>query len=292
MKRSHFMTNIFDFLGVQPKKRVPGSKTGGGTRRTLLSGGEFLSVSSYFSIQDIDQGEIILRQPSGELAKPSETVCRLYTRSHGKMSSMLAYQFNEGKLRNNESCIGGGRFFLTEIVRLIQQRKFDRLISYIKTLPLKTSQYAIVPYIGYMASICLETKNKEENQLYFVKIIEKMSIPKEDYPTFIHLLDEIRCLEINPDISPLLVGLMKFRPKDFSTFMSGGYRLVPGYYQSMVNLKGTAQTKISLSLIQQKANSNIPKLIQETESLMKKVNDNMPKLEQEASSSIQKKDKS
>ncbi|KAK8887199.1 hypothetical protein M9Y10_038237 [Tritrichomonas musculus] len=218
---------------------------------------------NYFSV-DCDQSEILLRRPPGEVANPISTITSDYNSNHSTFSSVLAFQYTRQRPTSTIETIGDSQTFLTEIYQLIIAKKFKKLISYCKLLNIKRPNIVLIPYIGYMASICAQSK---ENELYFVKVIERSQIFKSDYSHFIHLLDEIRYIENNPSSTPILIKLLKFSVSDLNKVMSGGYRIVPGYYQKIPDFKGISASAatVALSAIRNKAAQSIPALQIETQ---------------------------
>ncbi|OHS95858.1 hypothetical protein TRFO_10259 [Tritrichomonas foetus] len=255
------MTNIYNFLGIPPKRIGSNTPNISPSSTVAIQAQASTLVRNYFRSIEVDQTAILLRQPQEELANPISTIIDDFRNTRTKFSSIFNVILKE-KIKCNYEIRDSKRAHYAEILRMISKKEYEKLISFAKLLLMKNTGLACIPYFGYMASICARSR---ENELFFVKAIEKTIISKEDYPTFIHILDEIRCLEMNKNFVPLLVAFMKFYPGDLSTFITGGYRIVPGYYQYMSHLKGGAATAEALAIIKRKAAKNIPKLEPESE---------------------------
>lgn len=215
-------------------------------------------AQKYFSV-DITQTDILLRRPPNQIADPISTFSLDYKNNHSPFSSIFSFQYMREKPTSTIDTIENSQNFLTEIYQLIIAKKYLKLISYSKLLNLKRPNIILIPYIGYMASICAQSK---EDELYFVKIIERSRISQSDYSQFIHLLDEIRYIETNPLSTPILIKFLKFSASDLNKVMSGGYRIVPGYYQKISDFNGGygSAATMALSVIRDKAAQSLPAL--------------------------------
>lgn len=232
-------------------------------------------VKSYFSI-DIAQTDILLRRPPDQTADPISAISLDYKNKHSPFSSIFAFQYMREKPTSTIDTIENSQNFLTEIYQLIIAKKYMKLISYSKLLNLKRPNIILIPYIGYMASICAQSK---EDELYFVKIIERSRISRSDYSQFIHLLDEIRYIETNPSSTPILIKFLKFSAADLNKVMSGGFRIIPGYYQKIADFNGGcgSATTMALSVIRDKAAQSLPALQIEDQITDKNDNENQEK---------------
>lgn len=217
------------------------------------------SLAKNYFVLDMSQTEVLLRRPPDEVADPISAMSLDYKKSHSSFSSIFTFQYTKEKSTSTIDTIENSQNFLTEMYQLINAKKYKKLISYSKLLNLKRPNIVLIPYIGYMASICAQSK---EDELHFVKIIERSRISQSDYSQFIHLLDEIRYIETNPFSTPTLIRFLKFSVSDLNKVMSGGYRIVPGYYQKISDFNvgyGSAAT-MALSVIRDKVAQSLPTL--------------------------------
>lgn len=216
-------------------------------------------AADYFSIK-LDESDLLLRRPPGEIANPVSVASDDYVNCKPPFTSIFMNSYTKSRSAVNSpiETIGDNPDFMSEIVELINLKKYTKLISYTKILNLKRPKVILLPYIGYLASICAQSRDDE---LYFAKIIEKSSISPEDYCQFIHLLDEIRFIETNPNFTPTLIQLLKFPIKDLNNVMSGGYRITPGFYQNIPNFNENSTLRLmALSEIKERAEHSLPQL--------------------------------
>ena len=172
------------------------------------------SATKYFS-NNLNANQIRLRHPPDNIATFKNSSNHKYDEFKLTMHNPVEVKSHSGSYF---------LFFLHLFPQFIRNRKYKSIIHYAKSVFEKIPSYSLIPYFGYMATLCKSGLDDEEME--FVQKIENSYISYKDVPHFTHLLDELIVLQ-SFKFNPLLVSFMMLNLSDLSKNLFGNIHIVP-----------------------------------------------------------------
>lgn len=214
-------------------------------------------AESYFSSESVDQNEIRLRKPPGEVADITSIASHPFE----------AIQIASEEKNNIETTVHHALRNISISLQyrilayLIKNKEYDKLtvsLEKVKKQFIMPSSI-ILPIYGYIASICQGLED-EENK--YIQSIEQFQIDQSDQKHFYHLLDELFTLSYSYQCPTLLHLLIGDTNDVASSFLNTPHVLpilTTNNHLSII-LRANGQVFDHLSYVRYQAALNLPKL--------------------------------